>query len=102
MEMVKPGAVVKPGELADPALPIVQPSDPNNCDPCKGLRNKLEEHREKLKNYIADPSAYDNKGKLGKGYDDKIISGRIKKLQIDIENFEKEVAKCEYKNGMRT
>lgn len=42
----------------------------NGCgpnDPCKGLRDQLAAHQQKLQDYISNPSAYDNKGFLGQG-----------------------------------
>lgn len=68
-------------------------------DPCKGLRDQLEKHERKLRDYMNDPPTHDNLGLLGQGYDHVIIPGRIRSLQKQIENFRKQLAECEAKNG---
>jgi RHS repeat-associated protein len=90
----------------DPAVPIPNvgadvstPGDPNNCDPCKGLRDQLAKHEQKLKDYMANPSAFDNLGFLGQGRDEAVIAGRIRSLQKQIDNFRKLLAECEVKHG---
>jgi RHS repeat-associated protein len=81
--------------------PTPQPSPPpNKKDPCKGLRDELAEHEQKLADFIADPCKYDNNCFLGKGYDQQVIAGRIKRLKRQIENFRKQVEECEAKNGL--
>jgi hypothetical protein len=99
-----PETAVPPGTTVDPALPIPDvstPSDPNNggCDPCKGLRDQLQAHKQKLQEYMANPSAYDNKGFLGQGRDEAVIAGRIRSLQNQIDNFQKLLDECEIKHG---
>ena len=84
----------------DAGVPDVStPNNPNNCDPCKGYRDQLQRHEQKLKEYIANPHAYDNLGFLGKGRDEAVISGRIRSLQKQIDNFRKLLADCEAKHG---
>ena len=92
--------------ITDPALPIPDvgtdvstPQDPNNCDPCKGLRDQLAAHEKKLRDYIADPYAHDNLGFLGRGRDPQVIAGRIQNLQKQIDNFRKLLRECEIKHG---
>ena len=92
--------------ITDPAVPIPDvypdvstPQDPNNCDPCKGLRDQLAAHERKLRDYIANPQAHDNLGFLGRGRDAQVIAGRIRKLQNQIENFRKLLRECEIKHG---
>jgi RHS repeat-associated protein len=86
------------------SVPISTPCpDDNTCkakrDPCKGLRDQLKAHEEKLRKYIADPKSQDNKGILGQGFDHVIVPGRIRSLQKQIDNFRRQVQECEAKNG---
>lgn len=40
----------------DPALPDVStPGNPNDCDPCRGLREQLQAHEQKLQQYLNNP-----------------------------------------------
>jgi RHS repeat-associated protein len=73
--------------------------EPDDKDPCKGLKEILAEHEQKLADYIKDPHAQDHKGLLGQGYDESVINGRINNLQNQISNFKKLLAECESKNG---
>ena len=75
-------------------------------DPCKGLRDQLKAHEEKLKDYMANPSAYDNKGFLAgalannnQSLYDKIYLARIANLQGQIAGFKKMVEECERQHG---
>jgi hypothetical protein len=73
-----------------------------NCggsDPCAGLRKQLNDHKRKLEDFIKNPYAHDNKGFLGQGRDEVVIAARIRKLQGQISNFEKQLKACEEKNG---
>jgi uncharacterized protein RhaS with RHS repeats len=74
--------------------------DNGDKDPCKGLREILREHDEKLRLYLLNPALYDNKGFLGKGRDQAVISGRIHELNKQIANFRKLLEECERKNGL--
>ena len=56
-------------------------------------------HRQKLRDYIANPGAQDNLGKLGKGNDAAEIGWRIESLTKQIAMWERELAKCEAQNG---
>jgi hypothetical protein len=102
-ELIRPAVpMIKPGEIVDPVTgvpDISTPGDPNNCDPCKGLRDQLKAHEQKLKDYIANPSAFDHLGFLGQGRDEAVIAGRIRSLQKQIDNFRKQLAECEIKHG---
>jgi|GEM_PF-3424632 len=76
-------------------------------DPCKGLRNQLNEHIKKLADYATNPDANDNLGILkhpmvvgNPARRDRIIDGRIRNLQNQIDNFEKLLEACEKANGM--
>ena len=73
----------------------------DNNDPCKGLRDILKEHEQRLRDYIASPHAHDNKGFLGKGRDEIVIAGRIRSLQRQIENFRKLLEECEKTHGRK-
>ena len=76
-------------------------------DPCKGLRDQLNAHIQKLTDYIGNPEAHDNIGILKSpkvrgtpGLRDKVIDGRIRNLQKQIDNFRKQLEACEKANGM--
>lgn len=88
--------VAAPTSTTDPNNP-----DNNNCDPCKGLRQQLQEHEQKLADYRANPQAQDHKSLLGQGRDESVISGRIKNLENQIETFRRDLYKCEEEHGMR-
>jgi RHS repeat-associated protein len=67
-------------------------------DPCSGIRKQLELHKQKLLDYIANPGAHDNQGKLGQGNDEQEIQWRIQSLQKQVAMWERELAKCEAAN----
>jgi RHS repeat-associated protein len=71
-------------------------------DPCKGLRDQLNAHLQKLQDYIADPEGHDNLGTLknNPGLRERLIDGRIRALQRQINNFRKLLDACEKANGM--
>lgn len=81
------------------------PGDDDECrDPCKGLREQLKEHQDKLKQYIRDPYSMDNKGFLQNATPDRaerIFTGRINNLLGQIENFKRQLEECERKNGLK-
>ena len=57
-----------------------------------GLLRKIEEHKRKLADYLNDPDAYDNKGILKNASPEirqRIIEGRARHLQGEIDAFEK-------------
>jgi hypothetical protein len=94
------------------SVPISTPCpDTNTCsakDPCKGLRDILKEHEDKLRNYINDPLGNDNRGILGAAYlanngaiAQSIYDGRIAELQKQIRNFKKQLEECEQANGKK-
>ena len=79
-----------------------------NQDPCKGFRKMIAEHEKKLQEYIANPSAMDNRGLLAAAHsrDDMglvqtIISARIAELTKQIAFWKNELKKCEQANGMQ-
>ncbi|WP_161795339.1 RHS repeat-associated core domain-containing protein [Xanthomonas sp. GPE 39] len=104
-ELIRPiPQVISPGETLDPAMPIPDtksdgPGCPRSGDPCKGLRDQLRMHQQKLREYIANPKMYDNLGFLGKGYDELIIPARIRSLERQIANFKKQLEECEARYG---
>ncbi|MFI5709914.1 Hint domain-containing protein, partial [Kribbella sp. NPDC051620] len=57
----------------------------------------IEEHEAKLRDYLANPDAYDNKGFLKNAPSDavrqRIIDGRAKHLRTEIETFRNNIAK---------
>ncbi len=59
------------------------------------LEERLEEHLQKLEDYLNNPDAYDNKGYLKNATSDEIrqsiIDGRARHLQSEIENFQKQI-----------
>jgi RHS repeat-associated protein len=67
-----------------PSSPFLAPQDK---DPCAGLRKQLQEHEQKLENYIKNPGKYDNKGFLGQSpeIDKKVFDGRVRNLQRQID-----------------
>jgi RHS repeat-associated protein len=76
---------------------------PSPCkkDPCQGLRLQLIAHQAKLAAYASNPYASDNLGILGRGYDDRIIAGRVKHLVQEILELQKQLEECEHLNGLR-
>jgi hypothetical protein len=90
------------GEVEEaPAAAESEP--PGGGDPAAGLRRQLEAHQEKLEQYKADPDAFDNKDFLKNAPDEearqRIIEGRIRKLQGQIENFRKQIRDLEGGGG---
>lgn len=66
----------------------------HNPAKCAGLVKQLIDHRRKLADYIRDPHAADNLGRLaGKtaAEQQRIISGRIRELRSQIRNFERQI-----------
>jgi hypothetical protein len=82
---------------------LPKPSDtcPRPNDPCKGLRDILRDHLQKLADYASNPQGHDNQGILGKGRDDQIIRGRIKNLLDQIKNFTRLLRECEANNAKK-
>jgi len=79
------------------------PGGNDDCrDPCKGLREQLKAHQDKLKQYINDPFSMDNKGFLQNAPPERlerIFKGRVNNLLGQIENFKRQLEECERKNG---
>jgi len=64
------------------------------------LQRLIEEHAQKLIDYKNNPDEFDNKNKLkdiDKNIRDKIINGRIQKLEKEIEKFRKLIEKIDKK-----
>lgn len=60
----------------------------------KGLQKQLESHLKKLDDYKANPDQFDNKGFLKDASPElrqKIIDGRIRNLEKQIENFRRQI-----------
>ena len=81
---------------------------PGDQDPCKGLRDILKDHEDKLQNYLNDPLGSDNKGILSMAYlanngamAMSIYEGRIRNLKNQIANFKKQLEECERMNGKK-
>jgi RHS repeat-associated protein len=68
-------------------------------DPCKGLRDTLRDHQDRLRDYANDPYGNDDKNFLGQGRDMEVIAGRVRNLLQQIKNFQKLLAACEEKHG---
>jgi RHS repeat-associated protein len=71
-------------------------------DPCKGLRDQLAAHEARLDAYQSNPYVHDNRGDLARNpasRHHKIISGRIRNLQRQIDNFKRLLEECERKHG---
>ncbi len=67
----------------------------NPSESIKSLKARLEEHRQKLADYKANPDAFDNQGILRNAPSpevrQRIINGRIKHLEDEIRAFEKAI-----------
>ena len=73
-------------------------------DPCKGLRRQLAAHERKLRAFEADPVVHDNTGVLARSppvQREKVIQGRIRKLQRQIESFRWQLEQCEKRHRGR-
>lgn len=60
----------------------------------RSLQKRLDEHREKLAAYRANPDAYDNKGILAGASPEvrqRIIEGRVRHLEQEIANFQNQI-----------
>ncbi|MFO0961199.1 MAG: hypothetical protein U0800_27780 [Isosphaeraceae bacterium] len=72
-----------------------QAPDPEKERSIRSLKKRLEEHRQKLKDYQANPDAYDNQGFLKNAPSpevrQRIIDGRVRHLENEIKNFEKQI-----------
>ncbi|MFG2905873.1 polymorphic toxin-type HINT domain-containing protein [Kitasatospora sp. NPDC048286] len=84
------------------ATPVLVHNDGENLSPedLKAIRTyeqRIAEHEQKLKEYLENPDAYDNKGFLKNAPNDevrqKIIEGRTKHLRQEIQTFKDNIAK---------
>nr|BFD94188.1 SCP1.201-like deaminase [Kitasatospora sp. Xyl93] len=82
--------------------PVLVHNDDSNLSPedLKAIRTYeqlIAEHEQKLKEYIANPDAYDNKGFLKNAPSDevrqRIIDGRVKHLTKEIQTFKDNITK---------
>ena len=68
----------------------------------RSLTKRIEEHMQKLQEYRANPDAYDNQGLL-KGANpevrERIINGRIRHLQGEIDNFRGQIRNLQNPGG---
>jgi RHS repeat-associated protein len=96
--------------VTDPAVPIPDvnpdvstPGDPNNCNPCEGLRQQLLKHEKKLADYINDPlqSAMMSRGILWMAYlfnegsrAQSIHEGRLRELRKQVDTFRRDYEAC--------
>jgi RHS repeat-associated protein len=68
----------------------------------KGLEQQVAAHKQKLEQYKKDPMSMDNKNTLRNAPSEKvkqqIIEGRIKKLEKEIRNFEKQIKSKQLKD----
>lgn len=65
---------------------------------------KIIEHTEKLEQYRLDPMKFDNKGTLqnaSKEEQNKIITGRINKLEKEIQKFRDEIIRAQQNSGQK-
>jgi hypothetical protein len=68
----------------------------------RSLGRQIEEHTQKLEAYKANPDAFDNLGKLKNASPEirqKIINGRIRKLEGEIQKFRNEIDKLRNPNS---
>ncbi|MGI8966435.1 MAG: hypothetical protein ACR2H1_10175, partial [Limisphaerales bacterium] len=72
-----------------------------------GLRDQLNRHLKNLAEYIGDPEGHDNKDifnhpmvKNNPARRERVIDGRIRNLQNQINNFRKLLEACEKANGL--
>jgi hypothetical protein len=66
--------------------------------PCAGLRKQLVAHERKLREFKADPDAHDSAGLLARSPPErreKIVQGRIRKLERQIRSFRRQLEECE-------
>jgi hypothetical protein len=73
--------------------------------PCDGLEDQLESHKKKLNDYRANPLAHDNTGDLKAALEagdvvqyNRIYNGRIRSLQHQVDNFQKQFNECKRKH----
>ena len=79
-------------------------------DPCKGLRDQLNAHEGKLREYLNNPlGPSDNTNMLNWAYlanngawASSMYEGRIRNLKNQIENFRRQLEECERKNGKKS
>ena len=68
------------------------------------LKKNLVEHTEKLEQYKLDPMKFDNKGTLqnaSKELKNEIITGRIHKLEKEIQKFRDEIIRVQKNSGQK-
>jgi hypothetical protein len=111
--MVQPRPMPMPTTM-DPAVPVPNvgnfstPRNPNDCDPCKGLRESWQEHEKKLQDYLNDPLHSDlmSRGILWMAYlfnegarATSIYEGRLRELRKQVNTFKRDYEACLAQHG---
>jgi len=72
--------------------PRLSPQDQKSI---RSLQKRIDEHRKKLQDYIQNPDAYDNLGRLRDAPTPEIrqmlIEGRIRKLRKEMDNYQRQI-----------
>jgi RHS repeat-associated protein len=72
---------------------------PADSDPARGLRHQLADHERRLEQYRANPDAFDNRDFLknapSEEIRERIINGRIRNLEHQIETFREAIRRME-------
>jgi hypothetical protein len=76
---------------------------PEQAKSIQSYENLIQEHEQKLSDYLGNPDDYDNKGFLQNAPSDeirqKIIDGRARHLQQEIKTFQDNIAKIREAGG---
>ena len=91
-----------PGDMAGDTDTTEDPEMTNCPRDCRGLLKQLRAHEEKLRQYRINPDLHDNLGFLKfatPGIRKRIIDGRIRNLERQIENFRRQYEACLSANG---
>jgi hypothetical protein len=95
-EYLKPPDIPKPWDIElFPQLPGTINTQQQRDKAIRSLEKRIQEHEQKLSDYMKDPYAHDNKGHLRNAKDpvlrEKIYEERIDSLKHQIENFKGEI-----------
>jgi hypothetical protein len=91
-----------PGDMAGDTDATGNPEMANCPRDCRGLLRQLRAHEEKLRQYRLNPDHGDNLGFLRFATPEmrrRIIDGRIRNLERQIENFRRQYEECLRANG---
>jgi len=81
------------------------PGSPNAPDPCRQWRRLIQEHQDKLEQYLRDPLGMDNQGTLMNAPNVlikmSVMLGRVSVLIKAIHRHERNLRQCERDNGLR-